>query len=73
MHTHVHMCMQMQKAVPQMHAGRYAGANSMRISIEWSRLFPERGRLDDAAVKRYHQMFDCMDQYIPPNVYAFCP
>lgn len=38
------------------------GCNSMRISIEWSRLFPKRGQLDQSAVDRYNDMFDCMER-----------
>ena len=38
------------------------GSNSFRISLEWSRLYPKRGQLDQEAVKRYHEMFDEMDR-----------
>ena len=34
----------------------------MRISIEWSRLFPVRGQLDQSAVETYNRMFDCMEK-----------
>ena len=39
------------------------GCNSFRISIEWSRLYPRKGQLDEEAVQRYHDMFDEMDRY----------
>jgi beta-glucosidase/6-phospho-beta-glucosidase/beta-galactosidase len=45
------------------------GCNSFRISIEWSRLYPKRGQLNQSAVKRYHEIFDELDrQGIEPNV-----
>lgn len=39
-----------------------AGSNAFRISLEWSRIMPVKGQIDQAAVKRYHQMFDCIDK-----------
>ena len=37
----------------------------MRISIEWSRLYPQRGQLDQSAVDTYNRMFDCMERCAP--------
>lgn len=34
------------------------GMNAYRFSIEWSRIEPERGRIDPAAVAHYHRMID---------------
>lgn len=42
--------------------GIAAGCNSFRLSIEWSRLYPQRGELDQSAVQRYHQIFDALDR-----------
>lgn len=39
-----------------------AGSNAFRLSLEWSRIMPRKGQIDQAAVKRYHQMFDCIDK-----------
>lgn len=47
--THRHVC------VPP-------GCNSFRLSLEWSRIFPQRGVIDQSAVDRYHQIFDCLDR-----------
>ena len=41
----------------------HAGCNSFRISIEWSRLFPEQYQLDDEAVQRYNDIFDCLERH----------
>jgi len=37
---------------------REAGANSFRFSISWSRVEPERGRFDEAALARYRTFVD---------------
>ncbi len=34
--------------------------NSFRLSIEWNRIEPKRGELDEAGIARYHQIFDCL-------------
>ncbi|KAA6427060.1 MAG: beta-glucosidase [Trebouxia sp. A1-2] len=39
------------------------GCNSFRISIEWSRLFPEQHQLDKEAVQRYNDIFDCLERH----------
>ncbi|KAG2499387.1 hypothetical protein HYH03_002962 [Edaphochlamys debaryana] len=36
------------------------GCTSFRFSFEWARIEPERGVCDMEAVRRYHQMIDCM-------------
>jgi beta-glucosidase len=33
------------------------GHNTHRLSIEWSRIEPEKGRIDDAAISHYHDVF----------------
>ena len=45
-----------------------AGCNSFRLSLEWSRLFPRRGELDEDAVARYHQIFDTLERCV-----VMCP
>ena len=40
----------------------HAGSNGFRISIEWSRIMPAQGHIDESAIQRYHQMFDCIDK-----------
>ncbi|KAK9814269.1 hypothetical protein WJX72_003165 [[Myrmecia] bisecta] len=45
------------------------GCNSFRLSLEWSRLYPRRGVLDQSAVERYNEIFDELDrQGMEPNV-----
>ena len=39
-----------------------AGCNSFRFSLEWSRLYPRRGELDQSAVERYHHIFDTLER-----------
>jgi len=34
--------------------------NSFRLSIEWNRIEPKRGKVDEAGIARYHQIFDCL-------------
>ena len=34
------------------------GLNAFRMSLEWARIEPERGRIDPEAVKHYHQVID---------------
>ena len=43
----------------------YAGCNSFRISLEWSRLFPEQNQLDKEAVQRYNNIFDSLEKHAP--------
>jgi len=45
-----------------LHVAWTAGCNSFRLSIEWSRIYPRRGVVDQSAVDRYHQIFDCLDR-----------
>ncbi len=44
-----------------------ADCNSFRLSIEWSRLFPRRGELNQAAVERYNAIFDTLERCAPPH------
>ncbi|DBB01829.1 hypothetical protein WJX77_006999 [Trebouxia sp. C0004] len=39
------------------------GSNAFRLSIEWSRIMPAQGQIDQKAIERYHQMFDCIDKH----------
>lgn len=36
------------------------GCNSFRLSLEWSRVMPQRGVVDQGAIARYHQIFDAI-------------
>lgn len=38
------------------------GANCFRISLEWSRIEPEKGEIDSAAVQRYHDIIDSLER-----------
>lgn len=40
------------------------GSNAMRISLEWSRIEPQRGKIDESAIRHYHAMFDCLERYL---------
>ena len=42
-----------------------AGSNSIRLSLEWSRIVPRRGEVDQSAVDHYHQIFDALDKCDP--------
>ena len=37
--------------------------NSFRLSIEWNRIEPVRGQIDEAGIARYHEIFDCLHRY----------
>jgi beta-glucosidase len=38
------------------------GHNSHRLSLEWSRIMPERGRVDVAAVAHYHAVLESLER-----------
>lgn len=40
----------------------FAGANAFRLSLEWSRIMPRQGVIDESAIRRYHQIFDCIER-----------
>jgi beta-glucosidase len=45
------------------------GVNALRLSLEWSRIEPEEGRWDAAALDRYRQMLKALcDRHIRPFV-----
>ncbi len=45
------------------------GLDAYRFSVEWSRIEPERGRVDRAALERYRRMVEgCRDRGIAPVV-----
>jgi hypothetical protein len=37
------------------------GCNSLRLSLEWARIEPRQGEIDQQAVARYHQILDRME------------
>jgi beta-glucosidase len=41
------------------------GSNALRLSLEWSRIYPRRGTIDKAAIQHYHKIFDCMERWGP--------
>lgn len=43
------------------------GSNAMRISLEWSRIEPQRGKIDEGAIQHYHAMFDCLERCSLPD------
>ncbi|EFJ42987.1 hypothetical protein VOLCADRAFT_107029 [Volvox carteri f. nagariensis] len=44
------------------------GSTTLRFSFEWARIEPQRGVIDMEAVRRYHQMLDCMEAHgLEPN------
>eukprot|EP01024_Parvocaulis_polyphysoides_P044946 TRINITY_DN4169_c0_g1_i8.p1 TRINITY_DN4169_c0_g1~~TRINITY_DN4169_c0_g1_i8.p1 ORF type:complete len:465 (+),score=48.02 TRINITY_DN4169_c0_g1_i8:12-1406(+) len=48
---------------------RELGCNAFRFSFEWSRIEPQQGYIDEAAVSRYHEMIAYMKELgIEPNV-----
>lgn len=42
---------------------RALGSNCFRLSLEWHRIEPAKGQIDEAAVQRYHDMFECMKRW----------
>lgn len=48
------------------------GSNCFRLSIEWSRIEPQRGQIDDQAVDRYHRIFDCLERCGSKNCGFYC-
>ena len=38
------------------------GSNAFRLSIEWSRIVPRRGYVDEEAVAHYHRIFEKIDE-----------
>eukprot|EP00210_Caulerpa_lentillifera_P003127 g2987.t1 len=38
------------------------GCNAFRLSIEWARIEPEKGKFDNEAIQRYHEIFDCLEE-----------
>jgi beta-glucosidase len=38
------------------------GCNSMRLSLEWHRIEPYQSVVDEAAISRYHEILDCLQQ-----------
>ena len=45
------------------------GSNAFRLSLEWSRIEPEQGRIDGEAVQRYRDIIDYLhSKGMEPNV-----
>jgi hypothetical protein len=42
-------------------------SNSFRLSLEWSRIEPNRGQTCPEGVERYHAIFDCLERYPSPS------
>lgn len=38
--------------------------NSFRLSIEWNRIEPQQGKVSEAGIARYHQIFDCLHRQV---------
>jgi beta-glucosidase len=48
---------------------REIGVNSLRLSVEWSRIEPDEGRWDPAAIQRYQEMLQALhDRGIQPMI-----
>ncbi|DBB17846.1 TPA: hypothetical protein ACH3X3_002865 [Trebouxia sp. C0006] len=41
---------------------RKLGCNSFRLSLEWARIEPRQGYIDEDAVKRFLEIFECLEQ-----------
>mmetsp|Transcript_10072 Transcript_10072/g.28907 ORF Transcript_10072/g.28907 Transcript_10072/m.28907 type:complete len:528 (+) Transcript_10072:287-1870(+) len=41
-------------------AAKAIGCNSLRFSLEWSRIEPRKGFVDQAAMNRFQEIFDCI-------------
>jgi len=41
-------------------AAKALGCNSFRFSLEWARIEPQRGAIDEAALTRFGEIFDCI-------------
>lgn len=37
--------------------------NSFRLSIEWNRIEPEKGKIDEAGIAHYNDIFDCLQRH----------
>ena len=58
-----------------MERARALGSNCFRLSLEWHRIEPAKGQIDEAAVQRYHDMFECMKrwgQVLVSRLYSEC-
>ncbi|HEU5103196.1 MAG TPA: family 1 glycosylhydrolase, partial [Roseiflexaceae bacterium] len=60
--TSAHACGWWQSIEPDLDRAVALGQNAHRMSIEWSRIEPEEGRFDDAAIARYREMICAMHQ-----------
>ena len=40
------------------------GCNSLRFSLEWHRIEPRQGEVDQSAIDRYHAILDCMEKCV---------
>ena len=39
---------------------RDVGSNAFRFSLEWSKIEPKRGSIDQSAIQRYQQIIRCI-------------
>jgi beta-glucosidase len=60
--TSAKACGWWQKIEPDLDRAVALGQNAHRMSIEWSRIEPEDGRFDSAAIARYREMICAMRQ-----------
>src|SRR5512139_763432 len=60
-------CLSWERWAEDLDLVRGLGLNAYRLSIEWSRIEPEPGRYDEAALARYRAMFEgCRARGITP-------
>ena len=43
-----------------MAVARDVGSNAFRFSLEWSKIEPKRGSIDQSAIQRYQQIIRCI-------------
>jgi beta-glucosidase len=55
-------CNWWRNAEPDFDLARDIGVNSLRLSVEWSRIEPQQGRWDPAAFARYREMLKGLQQ-----------
>ena len=44
------------------------GCTSMRFSLEWHRIEPQRGQISSDAIAHYHQILNVMDRCVPETL-----
>jgi len=62
-------CMSWERWSDDLDCVRDMGLNSYRFSIEWCRIEPERGTIDQSALEHYDRMIDgCLERGITPAI-----